>query len=858
MAAAAPGPTPPLPPPALLARLRRRRLAARAALGFERLWPSVWPAAGVVGLFLCAALLDLPRRLPGGLHAVLLLAVAAGIGVLLWRGLRGLRLPGDAEADRRLEANSGLHHRPLAVLTDRPALPGTETLWHAHLARASGQIGRLRVGLPRPGMAARDPRALRGGLFVALVACLGIAGAAAPARIERSLTPSFAPSAPPVPTELQAWITPPGYTNLPPIFLRAETPDLSVPAGSHLTLSLSGGTGGAPELSLAGHKLPLQTLDASSFQADADLMAGGRLEVRRSGATLGAWDIAVVADAAPLVRWNEPPGAARGASARVPQTRLPWELQHAYGVTGLQAEIHLRDRPDAPPLVVPIPLPGGAPKSAHGVRLQDLTPHPWAGLPVTAQLVGHDAPGLVGRSAVAALILPERRFDNPTARAVVAVRRMLALHPDHRGDAIAELDRISGLDQVWRDDPGGFLNLRAAAEALYYNESAAVVDQVQDRLWQLALHLEEGLSDRTARALQQARQELRDALEAQKRGEAVDPKEIERRIQALEKAIQEHLQALAEKLRQDPSAQLADPDAPTLDPKDAMDLAEQMRKAIEEGRMQDAEQQMAQLERMLDQLQRAHPAQRSAEARQRAEKRKRGQQQMDAVQDMVQREGGLLDRSQQRDGDATDPADPDRARDARVQQALRRALGEVMQQYGDMMGSIPPQLGEADGAMRDAARHLGQGEDTQAGEEIRHAIEALQKGGESMGQQMAQSLGQPNDGEAGDQQAGQGDEGDQGLQLAPGDGTRNPRGHGRRPWQGMPQFGRNPDPQRDPLGRNTDQGQSGTDMSDDVTLPEQMEQARTRAIQEELRRRGADRGRPQPELDYIDRLLKQF
>jgi hypothetical protein len=37
-----------------------------------------------------------------------------------------------------------------------------------------------------------------------------------------------------------------------------------------------------------------------------------------------------------------------------------------------------------------------------------------------------------------------------------------------------------------------------------------------------------------------------------------------------------------------------------------------------------------------------------------------------------------------------------------------------------------------------------------------------------------------------------------------------------------------------------------------------MEQARSHAIQEELRRRGAEKSRPQPELDYIDRLLKQF
>ena len=42
--------------------------------------------------------------------------------------------------------------------------------------------------------------------------------------------------------------------------------------------------------------------------------------------------------------------------------------------------------------------------------------------------------------------------------------------------------------------------------------------------------------------------------------------------------------------------------------------------------------------------------------------------------------------------------------DQRVQQALRRALGEMMQQFGDLTGEIPPALGEADMAMRDSAQ----------------------------------------------------------------------------------------------------------------------------------------------------------
>ena len=65
--------------------------------------------------------------------------------------------------------------------------------------------------------------------------------------------------------------------------------------------------------------------------------------------------------------------------------------------------------------------------------------------------------------------------------------------------------------------------------------------------------------------------------------------------------------------------------------------------------------------------------------------------------------------------------------------------------------------------------------------------------------------------------------------------------------------------ERDPLGRPLRQGTGGKAADDSsVKVPDQMEQGRSRAIQEELRRRGADRQRTREELDYIDRLLKPF
>jgi uncharacterized protein (TIGR02302 family) len=883
--------------------LRRWRGVARAVLLFERVWPALWPSLGLLGLFVCAALLNLPQLLPGWLHLLLLIAIGlAAIGLAAWR-LRSLHLPRAAAADRRLERDSGLRHRPLTVLTDRAATAGDPGLWQAHLARAAAEIGRLRVGLPHPGLAARDPRALRAGLVVLLVACLVIAGADAPSRIARALTPGFAPGASAASTQLQAWITPPGYTGQAPLFLRADTPAIAVPAGSHLTVNVTGAVA-APSMTLVGRAVPFKPLDDASFQAERELSDGGRLVVSGGNTRLGAWDITVIADQAPVVSFPQPPGSTAG---RIPQLRLPWQVSHAYGVVGLHAELRLRDRPDAAPLEITIPLPGGAPKAAHGVRQLDLTPNPWAGLPVIARLVGRDAAGLVGHSADAGFTLPERQFSHPVARALMAVRKMLTLKPDERDAAIAALDSLAGLDDVWRDTLGGFVNLRAIAGLLRRDPSPPAVEEAQGRMWQLALQLEEGAAARTARALEQARQALRDALDAEKRGDKLDKAELERLTQALQQALDRHLQALADQARRNPDTDQFDPRAHPLDARDMQRLAEQLRRDAEQGKTEDARDKLAQLEKMLDAMKNARPEHgRMTQAeRERAQQRQRGQQQLSALQDVIQRQGALLDNADARSHDALPPearppmpnsftwpppapalapppnpaqdqanADKARAQDRQVQLALRRVLGEVMQQYGDLTGKVPPNLGDADTAMREAAQSLAAGHDPAAAGAQLRAIEALQKGGQAMGSQMARQFGtgQPGEGQSGDGQPGSGQNGE--GQNGEGEGQDGPGfGQGQRGYgpggRGWANTGRgNPWDQGpgdrpggrllDPLGRPLQEGANGRNDGGDVKVPDQMERARTRAIQEELRRREAERSRPQPELEYFDRLLRQY
>jgi uncharacterized protein (TIGR02302 family) len=822
---------------------------------FEALWPALWPAVAVAGIFLCAALLNLPSLLPAWLHLGLLAAVAAVILLLLVKGLRSITVPTDRAADRRLEARSGLVHRPLSVLTDKPATTDALSLalWKAHAARALAQIGTLTVGPPHPGLARRDPKAFRYGLLLCLLAALGIANLDAATRLYAAVTPSWKLAATAPSIELQAWITPPAYIRMAPIFLKNDGGSVSVPAGSHLTVNVSGGNL-TPGLTLDNRPVPFNELDHGSFQAEWDLRSGGLLAVRHGAANLAAWNLTVVADEPPTVSWGDKPG-------RIPsgqQTRLPWQVADDYGVTTLQAELRLRDRPDAAPLVVPIPLPGGAPKTAHGLSQPDLTANPWAGLPVVGRLIARDAPGQLGISADVTFELGERPFHNPVAQVLIAARKGLSQHPSDRSDAVGGLDGLMQQPDLFSGDLGAFVNLSAIYYGLVRDHSATAVPDAQAMLWQLALHMEEGQTEQSARSLEDARQAARDAMDKlQQQPTDANRAELSKRLEELRQAIDRHLQALMNEAQRNNDVMPFDPKAMQLSQHDMDRMAEKAQQAAKEGRMAEAQQQMEQLEKMLDQLRNARTQ--GGGDKQANGKRQKGKRQQGAVQDMIVREGGLLDHAQQRANQAPGlppapaPADPaaQRQADSRVQQALRRALGELMQQFSDLTGDVSPGLGEADQAMRDAQAKLNQGNDEDARESQQEAIAALQKGRSEMGKALAKQQGnQPGQGGEGDDGDDDGSEGAMGMMMP---GNQSGDGQGNGPMPGSAD--RSDQRGRDPLGRYNPG--SATD-SADVTVPEERERQRTQAIQEELRRRGAEQQRPRQELDYIDRLLKQF
>src|ERR1700751_684037 len=137
----------------------RLRLA-RGALLWERVWPACWPALAAAGIFLVLGLFDLLPDLPGLLHAAVLLGLGAAFVIPLGAAFRKAVIPDRSVARRRIEQASGLEHRPLQALADRPSTAldvQAADLWQAHLRRMEAATRRLRIGVPHAGFAARDP-----------------------------------------------------------------------------------------------------------------------------------------------------------------------------------------------------------------------------------------------------------------------------------------------------------------------------------------------------------------------------------------------------------------------------------------------------------------------------------------------------------------------------------------------------------------------------------------------------------------------------------------------------------------------------------------------------------------------------
>jgi hypothetical protein len=180
------------------------------------------------GLFAAVVLLDILPALPGWLHFLLLAGFVAALGATSALLIRRLAMPRPAEARHRLERDSGLEHRPLSSLDDQLATPTGDpesaALWQAHRLRLKAQLAQLRVKLPRPGVAAADPLALRAFVVLSLVVGLAAGHGDWTRRLTAALTPQFGAVAAATPASLDLWINPPRHGGRAPFHQRPAPP----------------------------------------------------------------------------------------------------------------------------------------------------------------------------------------------------------------------------------------------------------------------------------------------------------------------------------------------------------------------------------------------------------------------------------------------------------------------------------------------------------------------------------------------------------------------------------------------------------------------------------------------------------
>jgi uncharacterized protein (TIGR02302 family) len=824
--------------------LKRRLWLARAALAWEGLWPALWPSVAVLGVFAVVAFLDLLPMLPSWLHALVLAAFAGALGWSLYRARASFRIPDHAAGVRRLETASGMTHRPLTALNDRLAGGANdsfaEALWRAHRARMQAALSHVRTGWPQPGMAKRDPWAFRAALLLAVVVGLGVAGGDAVKRLGRALTPGVAVASLPAGL-LDLWITPPAYTGLPPMLPRNEpnaAGEIMVPSGSALLAQVSGGRG-VPKLVIDKETKPFAAVDAKAYRVAATLGEGSKLVVEQDGKSLGAWAMRVVPDNPPTIAFAEAPSRTRRAALK-----LDYKASDDYGLASVVAAIRRADRPEGvadDALEIPLPLPGQRLKEAKGSSYHDLTAHPWAGLRVNVRLSATDAAGQTGTSDEVAMVLPERSFQHPVARAIIEQRRALVADPSNREDVSEALTEIASIPGHYHDDIVVFLALRTASTRLLREDSPAETEAVQTLLWDTALRVEDGRLSVAERDLRDIQKKLQEAL-----ANNAPDEEIERLMQELQQAIDKYLQSLMEQAQRNPAQaqQPNDRNAMQVERRDLQRMLDQAREMARTGARDSARDMLAQLQEMLENLRAAQGNQNQQQGGEQA------QQMMRDLQDLMQRQQGLTDRTfrrtqqgragqrgmqqpgqrggqpgqrgMQQPGQQGEgmQGEGESNGDSASQEALREALENMMRSLAEMMGDVPGGFSRAERAMRDAAGALGRDAPSQALRPQMEAMEQLRSGARDLMQQLMQQMGEGQ---------GQGD--------APDGDSR------------MTQS-------RDPAGRTLN-GLGGLD-GRDVRIPEEAELQRSREILDELLRRAGERFRPELERNYIDRLLKRF
>jgi hypothetical protein len=469
-----------------------------------------------------------------------------------------------------------------------------------------------------------------------------------------------------------------------------------------------------------------------------------------------------------------------------------------YGVVSARAIIKPLRAKSKGSLSIDLPLDASA-KTISQTDYRDLTENPFAGLPVTITLQARDGAGNIGQSKPVTFTLPARTFTTPLGRALIEQRQNLSVDAPHAKPVVAAT--LAALtykpEFFYQGAERLYLSLRGAYWMLRNARDRADIAQIQDMLWQIAVSLEGNGAASVAEELRRSQQMLSQAL-----AQGAPQNVIDALMQRYRNALQRYLEAMAKNAPQANGQTQANAKVITSD--DIAKMLKLIQQLSQTGSRQAAAQMLAMLESLLENMQ-------MSKGGAGGQGDKALNDAIHGLSDLMGRQRDLMDKTYREQNDAGNPKDGGPQGLAKQQGQLRDDLNTLLNKL-DKKSPTTKNLGDAGHDMGDAQGQLGSKSFDDATKSEQNALDAMRNAAGQMAKTLMEQMGQ-----------------------AKPNGTNG---------------------NEDPLGRA--QGARGAISGGNVKVPDKDALERARQILEELRKRDGDRGRTQQELDYLDRLLKQF
>jgi len=833
----------------LMSLLNRRRAVAALIIGMENAGAALWRLFSWCAFFAGLWMLQIPAVL--GTFGPLA-AFAVFIAGLLYFGfadLRRLRRPRGHEIDRRLEQESAMTHRPLSAIEDRlvnPRFEPARLLWRKNQDDAFAVLKNLRMPLPRSVLPKKDPLALRMLAVLVLVTGIAAAGPQWPERLALGLFPFSAGGNEPKVSPITLWITPPEYTSMPQITLQGSgrrDDEMKVPEGSILKIRVTDGYI-PPKLIMGEQEIELEKLGDKSWGLEAEVQPGDRLVLKQWPVTRASIAYKYIIDTPPQVTLSgQPEILAKG------ELRLALKALDDYGVKDLTVTMDLDPMIEDRPMGAPF-SETRAVMSAPGTELElapvyDLSWHPWAGMPVIIGVEGVDHKGQKSSVPPLMITLPERPFSHPVAQKLVECRKRLIWTPEHAAENVAaDLDNVLQDPEQFQNDLIVLLALRSASSRLIYNQDRESIVDVIELLWDTALRIEEGDLPLAARNLQDAQRNLEQVLNNPQATDEQVAEAMQKLREAMGAYFQELFREMQKRMAEGGQQMQISPEMfqNMIQPDDLSNFLDQLQAEALNGNRDNARELLSQLQKFMDMM---DPSMDMAMPPQ----MQFMMEGINEMQELIEKQQALKDQTQQQADilsgypepmpldenmqemmkqwgleqkmpPAPQPSPESQANTQQnkvEQDALRYILGQLMLEADEQLGEIPEKMQLAEQEMRNSADQLAQNQPQLSIPHQDAAIKHLQDGMQQMSQQMQQMM------------------------------------------QAMTMFSFGGGNRFDPLGRPMQEGDGpGFFPGSRVKIPEEAERKRVQEILKTLRQRSGEIHRPDYELEYYRRLMKQF